>query len=306
MSSIIPLPSPTTATTAPTTATTAPTTATTSAPSTSTPATAIATTTTIFSTGETPTTTTGLISTTLPTTTSSDAATPGPSSTAVSTTSSITTTPTSSNTAYVNIGPVVGGVVGGLVALVMITLIIFRFRRRGRGNRATIRLDTEPTVEPFAPIDVQQHDADQPSKHPTLQTTGSTVPAGLPPHQSGIGHSSTSGIINGGLSTHPHTDPSFDTFSPEALEPSQPRAPRVQQTQPILTDDQADFVNSLHANHVPAAAIARVMERMMAGERRPAIEGYAAAGGSLQPGHDHSHDSESAPPPSYDHVTSGE
>lgn len=37
-----------------------------------------------------------------------------------------------------------------------------------------------------------------------------------------------------------------------------------QDTSPLLTDEQADFINSLHHNNVPAAAIARVMERMLA------------------------------------------
>ncbi|KAF9232919.1 hypothetical protein BU15DRAFT_14159, partial [Melanogaster broomeanus] len=45
---------------------------------------------------------------------------------------------------------------------------------------------------------------------------------------------------------------------------SAPEPPRAQQTHPVLTDDQADFVNNLYANNVPAAAIARVLERMMA------------------------------------------
>lgn len=35
----------------------------------------------------------------------------------------------------------------------------------------------------------------------------------------------------------------------------------------MLSDDQADFVNNLHANNVPVGAIARVIGRMMAGER---------------------------------------
>lgn len=37
-----------------------------------------------------------------------------------------------------------------------------------------------------------------------------------------------------------------------------------QDTSPLLTDEQADFINSLHQNNVPAAAIARVVERMLA------------------------------------------
>ncbi|KAF9232910.1 hypothetical protein BU15DRAFT_67037 [Melanogaster broomeanus] len=140
--------------------------------------------------------------------------------------------------------PIVGGVVGGLVALVVvIILVILRFRRRGHGNRATIDPDAEPKVEPFIQTDSQQRDAGPPSgsKRPALQVTGSSVRSALPAHQLGIGP--------------------FE------------RSLRVQQTQPILTDDQADFVNSLHANNVLAAAIARVMQSMMAAERRPAIEG---------------------------------
>jgi len=39
-----------------------------------------------------------------------------------------------------------------------------------------------------------------------------------------------------------------------------------------LTDEQADFVNNLHWNNVPASAIARVMERMMGGGGSEAVE----------------------------------
>lgn len=68
--------------------------------------------------------------------------------------------------------------------------------------------------------------------------------------------------------------------------PSEVSRPRIQQSHPSLTDDQADFVNSLYANNVPAGAIARVIERMMAGERHPVVDGY-----------------DSLPPPSYYHGT---
>ncbi|KAF9232916.1 hypothetical protein BU15DRAFT_54534, partial [Melanogaster broomeanus] len=69
-----------------------------------------------------------------------------------------------------------------------------------------------------------------------------------------------------------------------------------------LTDDQADFVNSLHANNVPATAIARVIERMMAGERRPTMEGMLQLGDPCTPSTDHGLDS-AAPPHGYDHVS---
>ncbi|KAF9229997.1 hypothetical protein BU15DRAFT_84200, partial [Melanogaster broomeanus] len=174
---------------------------------------------------------------------------------------------------------IVGGVIGGLVVLVATILVIFCFRRRGRGNKALIDLDAAPTVDPFVLTDVQQCDAEPPSssKRPTLRATGSSVPAGIPTHQSGIGHSDTNDITDDGLSAPPPTDPSSTAFSPEALKPSRPQVSRAQQTQLILMDDQADFVNSLQSNNVLVAAIARVMESMMAGERRSAMEGYAAA-----------------------------
>jgi len=56
----------------------------------------------------------------------------------------------------------------------------------------------------------------------------------------------------------------------------------------MLTDDQADFVNSLYANSVPAGAIARVIERMIAGEPQPAVD-----------------DHDFLAPPSYHHCTGG-
>ncbi|KAF9232911.1 hypothetical protein BU15DRAFT_11718, partial [Melanogaster broomeanus] len=54
--------------------------------------------------------------------------------------------------------------------------------------------------------------------------------------------------------------------SPSHTTPSAgaPQPPCARQTHPMLTDDQADFVNTLCTNNVPAAAVARVMERMMA------------------------------------------
>ncbi|KAH7914048.1 hypothetical protein BJ138DRAFT_1123819 [Hygrophoropsis aurantiaca] len=59
--------------------------------------------------------------------------------------------------------------------------------------------------------------------------------------------------------------PSPPTPSPPA--PSEPTtSPQTtrRDLSPALTDEQADFINSLYTNNVPAAAIARVMERMLA------------------------------------------
>ncbi|KAF9225063.1 hypothetical protein BS17DRAFT_879796 [Gyrodon lividus] len=245
-----------------------------------------------------------------PTTTSSSVT----SSAAASTTSSVATSPApaSSTTPHVNISALVSGVIGGLVALVAIILAILCFRRRRRGNR-----DNKPTIEPFVPADVQQQrNAEWYSNPLTLQTT--SPPTGLPTSRSqerltssassppprksqmGIMDPNTNTVIDGSLSSRSQTSPSSNGYSADSSEPSRPR--RIQQTHPMLTDDQADFVNNLYTNNVPAAAIARVIERMMAGERRPAVEGYAR--GYLQPEQDHRHDS--LPPPSYDHVTGGD
>lgn len=74
---------------------------------------------------------------------------------------------------------------------------------------------------------------------------------------------------------------SSSAYSPGSSEVSRPQ---IQQQHPMLSDDQADFVNNLYTNNVPAGAIARVIERMMAGERQPVVDGY-----------------DSLPPPSYYH-----
>ncbi|KIJ16587.1 hypothetical protein PAXINDRAFT_168653 [Paxillus involutus ATCC 200175] len=237
-----------------------------------------------------------------------------PSSTVASTTSPTSTAPASQNSSHVSIGAIVGGVIGGLLALVAIVLAIVFFRRRRRGNRGDADLDSEPKIEPFLPPDAEQQrerysntaasqSASSPTAFPRSRSQeplmGSASPPLLRKSQMGLMNPNTSAIPEGGLSTPSHRTPSSNATSADSSEP--PR-PRIQQTHPMLTDDQADFVNSLYTNNVPAAAIARVIERMMAGERRPAVEGYAS--GYLQPERDHIRDS--APPPSYDHVTGGD
>ncbi|KAI5987557.1 hypothetical protein EDD15DRAFT_1486070 [Pisolithus albus] len=92
--------------------------------------------------------------------------------------------------------------------------------------------------------------------------------------------------------------------------------------QPILTDEQADFVTSLYQNNVPAPVVARVLERMLAnpnpspsgsspsaaiGPHDPELRAYMPASA---PGHrrilswlgSQLGDAESTAPPSYDHA----
>lgn len=92
--------------------------------------------------------------------------------------------------------------------------------------------------------------------------------------------------------------------------------------QPILTDEQADFVTSLYQNNVPAPVVARVLERMLAnpnpspsgsspsaaiGPHDPELRAYMPVSA---PGHrrilswlgSQLGDAESTAPPSYDHA----
>ena len=238
------------------------------------------------------------------------------SSTAASTTSNPTSTATSSpsNSTYAilslpqyevnscdstNVGAIVGGVVGGLAALIALLLAIFYLRRRRReAHRSSVNLDADPRIEPFFSADSLYHQGPQRytdvTGPPTAEglVTGA-VSARAPPHSTSSGSArrekSRLGVTNpntGQIVNPSVAPPSTQGGSSSTSETSRPR---IQQTHPMLTDDQADFVNNLYTNNVPAGAIARVIERMMAGERQPAVDGY-----------------DSLPPPSYYHGTSNE
>ena len=242
------------------------------------------------------------------------------SSTAASTTSNPTSTAASSpsNATYAvlglphyginsrnstNVGAIVGGVVGGLAALVALFLAIFYLWRRREAQRSSVNLDADPKIEPFFSADSLYYQG--PQRHtdvtglPTTesQVTGA-VGARAPPHSTSSGSSrpekSRLGITNpstGQIASANTTPPTQAGSSSAHLPGSRPETsrPQVQQTHPMLTDDQADFVNNLYANNVPAGAIARVIERMIAGEPQPVVDGY-----------------DSLPPPSYYHGTGDE
>ncbi|KAF8551860.1 hypothetical protein OG21DRAFT_1466622 [Imleria badia] len=225
-------------------------------------------------------------------------------SVAPSTALSITSIPTSTGTSSpskstTNVGAIVGGVVGGLGALVALLLALFYFRRRRPGApRFSANLDAEPRIEPFFSADSLYPQGSQRQTVVTaVPTTESlvtgTVSAHAPPHSTSSGSSrrekSQLGITNPSMSQIARsnvTSPSQAGGLSSTYSPSEASRPRIQQTHPMLTDDQADFVNNLYTNNVPTAAIARVIERMIAGERQPAVDGY-----------------DSLPPPSYYHGT---
>ena len=91
---------------------------------------------------------------------------------------------------------------------------------------------------------------------------------------------------------------SNDTANAPSSDPLTRLSSSRQDTSPLLTDEQADFINSLYRNNVPAAAIARVMERMLAdrnaGIREWERETRLARTNSI-----------STAPPSYDLATEG-
>jgi hypothetical protein len=241
------------------------------------------------------------------------------SSTAASTTSNPTSTATSSpsNSTYAvfglphydidscdstSVGAIVGGVVGGLAALIALLLAIFYLRRRRREAQGlSADLDGDPKIEPFFSADSLYHQG--PQRHTDVTELATTenlvtgaVSAGAPPHSTSSGSArrekSRLGVANpntGQIANASATPPTQAGLSSTSSGPSETSRPRIQQTHPMLTDDQADFVNNLYTNNVPAGAIARVIERMMAGERQPVVDGY-----------------DSLPPPSYYHGTGDE
>lgn len=192
-------------------------------------------------------------------------------------------------------GAIVGGVIGGVVALAVL-LAIYRWRNR-RAQKPSIDLDAEPKIEPFLTDQPYYPGSKRYSSAPQLlKTEGVVAGAHASPHaapsRSSLREKSRTAIANPSVSqiasansTSPTRAGSSSAYSPGSSEVSRPR---IQQEHPMLTDDQADFVNNLYANNVPAAAIARVIERMIAGERQPVVDGY-----------------DSLPPPSYYHVSDG-
>ena len=199
-----------------------------------------------------------------------------------------------------HVGAIVGGIVGGLAALIALfaTFYVCRRRRETRGPNAN--LNPEPTIEPFFTAESLYHQAPQryanlTSRPASESLVTGTVSGPVPPHSTSSGSSrreksrlditnpnpSASQIGSSNVTFPPSQAGLSSTFSSI---PSGTSRPQIRQAHPTLTDDQADFVNSLYANNIPAGAIARVIERMIAGEREPAVDGY-----------------DSLPPPSYYH-----
>ncbi|KAG6379178.1 hypothetical protein JVT61DRAFT_11620 [Boletus reticuloceps] len=221
--------------------------------------------------------------TTLTTTTTSSA-----SMTATSISASTSSPARSSSAPHTDISAIVGGVIGVLAVVILGALAFFWMRRRrGHGHvPEMIDLHSHSASPPFDPH--ARYDPGTSRYDPYVGYTRSTANAPdmpLVPNRlvSSTIQPSPSSPSSGRDTVTPFTATSSSsnasgTRSKTGLVVSNDTANVESQTglhvpstdtrrsdvSPLLTDEQADFINSLHQNNVPAAAIARVLERMLA------------------------------------------
>lgn len=130
--------------------------------------------------------------------------------------------------------------------------------------------------------------------HTPSPTTLSSFPASAP--NMGYSHADATGLVFEGLPTLKHhqsqtilSPDGTSALSPSSLRPTRVSSDAVTGVAGQLTDDQADFVNNLHRSNVPAAAIVRIVESMLAGGSLGGRDGMVNGGADI------------AGPPSYDH-----
>jgi hypothetical protein len=192
-----------------------------------------------------------------------------------------------------DIGTIVGGVIAAVALIVATVLAFLWIRRRRRHPPEAVELYSDCSSPPFTPHTAynplftdaagtydpyaghnpptnntaRNNPIPSPSTElspfvplvpnrldsPAVQRTPSMDEDILTPFTTTSNTSNSSG-------THSKTR-GVQSNDPANAPSSQPQIGR--DTSPLLTDEQADFINSLHHNNVPAAAIARVMERML-------------------------------------------
>jgi len=201
--------------------------------------------------------------------------------TASATTSSAAAVATVSSTSDSNshskstIGVIVGGVVGGLAVVTAVVLVLFFCRRHpdkvdldqeatSFNPNANPVLHPSPTSLSYTAAGV--HGTPTPSNPMRESQPVASTP---PPSEIRIGSDMTN--VASGPQLKSVTDITLLPAVSRTLSPTM-SFPNAMDMAAQLTDEQADFVNNLHRNNVPASAIARVMERMMGGGGSEAVE----------------------------------
>ena len=171
-------------------------------------------------------------------------------------------------------GIIVGGVLGGVALVIIGVLAVLFLRRKKRQNKVDLTAETE--VRPFDPHALYDppyqsshrpgsgrntmHNSSSPPlvpnrRHPSIDQVNVIAPF---PSSQGSSSSRRDRKQLLGLSNDSSSPLPDDSQS--APSSTSPRG----DIPPTLTDEQADFINGLYNNNVPAAAVARVMERMLA------------------------------------------
>ena len=174
-------------------------------------------------------------------------------------------------------GIIVGGVLGGVALMIIGALAILLLRQKKRQNKVHLTVETE--VRPFDPHPLYDpphpgaqsshrpesdhntmHNSSSPPlvpsrRHPSIDQMNviAPFPSSQGSSSSGRGRKQLLGLSNTSSSRLPDDNRSApSSTSPRGNIP------------PTFTDEQADFINGLYNNNLPAAAVARVMERMLA------------------------------------------
>jgi len=206
-------------------------------------------------------------------------------------------------------GTIVGGVLGGIAIIVIGAIAVFFLRRKKHRNNLSADADPRPfdphTGAQSAPSPDTGHNTTQSStspssppllpnrRHPSVeQISGPNVITPFPPSQGSFSsrrdRKRVLEVSNDGSS--------LGQFSPDdgrsAPSSTSPRNDIPQS----LTDEQADFINGLYTNDVPAAAVARVIDRMLADQHAGVREWQRELGISRPASF------ATTAPPSYNHI----
>ena len=161
-----------------------------------------------------------------------------------------------------------------MALIIIAALAVLFLRRKKRQNKVDLAAETEvrpfnrrTLYEPPYPVAQSSHSPEpEPGRNTMYNSSLNPRPPstdqvnvrepfsssqGSPP--SGQDRKQLLGLSN--VSSSPHADD-----SPSAPSSTPPRS----DIPPTLTAEQADFINGLYNNNVPVAAVARVMERMLA------------------------------------------